>query len=82
MAKKYEGPAIGIDLGTTYSYVVIWKDKIKGAETIHNDHGNNATPSFVTFTNDQRFIGQAAKDQAASNPANIVFDAKRLIGRK
>ncbi|XP_058736662.1 heat shock 70 kDa protein 4-like isoform X1 [Vicia villosa] len=82
MAKKYEGPAIGIDLGTTYSCVAVWQDQNNRAEIIHNDQGNKTTPSFVAFTNDQRLIGEAAKNQAASNPTNTVFDAKRLIGRK
>ncbi|XP_058741075.1 heat shock 70 kDa protein 4-like [Vicia villosa] len=82
MAKKYEGPAIGIDLGTTYSCVAVWNDQNNRAEIIHNDQGNNTTPSFVAFTDSQRLVGDAAHNQAASNPANTIFDAKRLIGRK
>ncbi|XP_050913429.1 heat shock 70 kDa protein 4 [Lathyrus oleraceus] len=83
MAKKYEGPAIGIDLGTTYSCVAVWQDQNNRAEIIHNDQGNRTTPSFVAFTNEQRLIGESAKNQAASNPTNTVFgNAKRLIGRK
>ncbi|XP_057436415.1 heat shock cognate 70 kDa protein-like [Lotus japonicus] len=82
MAKKYEGPAIGIDLGTTYSCVAIWQGQNNRAEIIHNEQGNRTTPSFVAFTDTQRLIGDAAKNQAASNPSNTVFDAKRLIGRK
>jgi len=73
MAKKYKGPAIGIDLGTTYSCVAVWQGQNNRAEIIHNDQGNNTTPSFVAFTNSQRLIGDAAKNQAASNPTNTVF---------
>ncbi|KAK7295720.1 hypothetical protein RJT34_18632 [Clitoria ternatea] len=82
MAKKYEGHAIGIDLGTTYSCVAVWQEAKDRAEIIHNEQGNRTTPSFVAFTDSQRLIGDAAKNQAASNPSNTVFDAKRLIGRK
>jgi len=73
MAKKYEGPAIGIDLGTTYSCVAVWDSQINRAEIIHNEQGNRITPSCVAFTDAQRLIGDAAKNQASSNPSNIVF---------
>ena len=74
------GTVIGIDLGTTYSCVgVMQKGKV---EILVNDQGNRITPSYVAYTNDERLVGDAAKQQAASNPTNTVFDVKRFIGRK
>ncbi|WVY93913.1 hypothetical protein V8G54_033001 [Vigna mungo] len=82
MAKEDQGLAIGIDLGTTYSCVAVWRQDHCRVDIIHNDQGHNTTPSFVAFTDQERMIGNAAKNQAATNPQNTVFDAKRLIGRK
>ncbi|XP_061342665.1 heat shock 70 kDa protein-like isoform X1 [Gastrolobium bilobum] len=75
-----KGKAIGIDLGTTYSCIAVWQRN--RVEVIPNDQGNRTTPSYVAFTDSERLLGDAARNQVAINPHNTVFDAKRLIGRR
>lgn len=77
---KYDCPIIGIDLGTTYSCVGIFKNS--QVEVIPNELGNRITPSVVSFTDQERLIGEAAKNQASMNPSRTVYDVKRLIGRR
>ncbi|CAH9135361.1 unnamed protein product [Cuscuta epithymum] len=79
MVSKCEGPAIAIDLGTTYSTVGVWRDN--RVEIIANDHGNKKTPSCLAFTDAGFLIGEDAKNSVSVNPINTVIDAKRLIGR-
>ncbi len=71
MANPEQGPAIGIDLGTTYSCVAVWQHE--RVEIIVNDQGNRTTPSYVAFTPKERLVGDAAKNQVARNPTNSVF---------
>ncbi|TVU11292.1 hypothetical protein EJB05_44867, partial [Eragrostis curvula] len=70
-AIKNDGPSVGIDLGTTYSCVAVWRND--RGEVIPNDQGNRLTPSCVAFTNSERLVGEAAGNQAGLNPTNTVF---------
>ena len=80
MVEKSKELSIGIDLGTTYSWVGVWHNE--KVEIISNENGFNKTPSYVSFDAIKLKVGDAAKDQAARNYKNTVYDVKRLIGRK
>jgi len=78
--REVDGPVIGIDLGTTYSCVGIFKNG--RVEIIPNELGNRITPSWVAFTDEERLVGESAKNQASQNPERSIYVVKRLIGRK
>jgi len=79
-SNKVECPVVGIDLGTTYSCVGLYKNGY--VEIITNELGNRITPSVVAITDEERLIGESAKNQAAVNPERTIYDVKRLVGRK
>ncbi|KXG39678.1 hypothetical protein SORBI_3001G419700 [Sorghum bicolor] len=79
-ASESDGPAVGIDLGTTYSCVAVWRHD--RGEVIANDQGSRLTPSCVAFNSTERLVGEAAVNQAALNPTNTIFEVKQLIGRR
>ena len=78
--REVDGPVIGIDLGTTYSCVGIFKNG--RVEIIPNEFGNRITPSYVAFTDDERLVGESAKNQALLDPKRSIYVVKRLMGRK
>ncbi|GJS42280.1 heat shock cognate 70 kDa protein [Tanacetum coccineum] len=82
MSRRAKAPAIGIDLGTTYSCVAVWFDQHNRVEILPNEQGNNTTPSCVACDETELLVGEGAKNQITRNAANTVFDVKRLIGSR